>query len=314
MEPVLAPRASAILYDLLLGRNDRRPFLLPANICPIVPITFFKADIPFEFVDISSANLHIDLDQAESRLCTGEYGGLLYVHTYGDPFTPWEYFRSVKERFPGILLIDDRCLCIPDLEPNPSNAADVTLYSTGEAKFVELGFGGFAFLDRGVNYHHKTLPFDFRELEAIKNSYDHSIETGAPYSYADANWLETDSDLPLWSEYAALVRTGSQESLAQRKAINEVYSRFIPPELCLPQNYQNWRFNVKLNDNQKVLEAIFAAGLFASSHYETLVGLMGTGKASNAKQLADHVINLFNDHHYTLDMAEQTARIVLGSL
>jgi hypothetical protein len=177
-----------------------------------------------------------------------------------------------------------------------------------------LGFGGFAFLDSGVNYHHQTLSFDFRDLEALKDSYDHSIETGAPYSYIDANWLETDSDLPSWSEYAALVHTGSKESLAHCKAINDVYTHLIPPELCLPQNYQNWRFNVRLRDNQKVLDAIFAAGLFASSHYESLVGLMGTGTAPNAKQLADHVINLFNDHHYTLDMAEQTARILLGSL
>jgi hypothetical protein len=33
-----------------------------------------------------------------------------------------------------------------------------------------------------------------------------------------------------------------------------------------------------------------------------------------AGKLADEVVNLFNDTHYTLDMAEKTAKIVLGSL
>jgi hypothetical protein len=314
MQTLLAPRASAVLYDLLLSRNDRRPFLLPANICPIVPITFFKAKIPFEFVDISPDNLHIDLDQAEARLCTGGYGGLLYVHTYGDPFTPQEFFHSVRERYPNILLVDDRCLCIPDLEPDPSSAADVTLYSTGEAKFVELGFGGYAFLNSGVNLQHQRLSFDFRDLEALKNTYDRSIETGTPYSYHDTNWLETDSDLPLWSEYTVLVRDALEKSLAQRKALNEVYTQLIPSELCLAQNYQLWRFNVQVATKQKALDSIFAAGLFASSHYESLVGIMGTGSAPKAKHLADRVINLFNDRHYTLDMAEQTANIILRSL
>jgi hypothetical protein len=53
MKLIQAPRASAILYNLLVGRADSRPWLLPANICPIVPITFLKAQVPFEFVDIS---------------------------------------------------------------------------------------------------------------------------------------------------------------------------------------------------------------------------------------------------------------------
>jgi len=82
MQLIQAPRASAILYNLLVGRADSlRPWLLPANICPVVPITFLKAHIPFAFVDISPATLHMDLNQAEERIKRGEFGGLLYAHT-----------------------------------------------------------------------------------------------------------------------------------------------------------------------------------------------------------------------------------------
>jgi hypothetical protein len=67
MNIVQAPRASAILYNLLKSQDNTDPWLLPANICPIVPLTFFKAGVPFELVDISAENLHMDLEQAEGR-------------------------------------------------------------------------------------------------------------------------------------------------------------------------------------------------------------------------------------------------------
>ncbi len=57
MKTIKPPRASAILYNLLVSQKQTKPWLLPANICPIVPITFMKADVPFEFVDISSETL-----------------------------------------------------------------------------------------------------------------------------------------------------------------------------------------------------------------------------------------------------------------
>ena len=69
-----------------------------------------------------------------------------------------------------------------------------------------------------------------------------------------------------------------------------------------------------MSDKKKTLEALFNAGLFASSHYASLGGIMGPGKFPMAKRLADEVVNLFNDIHYTLEMAEKTAKIVLESL
>ena len=46
-------RASTVLYNLLRSRRDRRPFLLPANVCPIVPLTFRRAGHAFRLVDIA---------------------------------------------------------------------------------------------------------------------------------------------------------------------------------------------------------------------------------------------------------------------
>src|SRR5690349_10239983 len=41
-------RACSVLYNLLRSSGDHRPFLLPANVCPVVPLTFRKAGRPFE--------------------------------------------------------------------------------------------------------------------------------------------------------------------------------------------------------------------------------------------------------------------------
>jgi hypothetical protein len=75
-----------------------------------------------------------------------------------------------------------------------------------------------------------------------------------------------------------------------------------------------WRFNLRLAHKEAVLGRIFEAGLFASSHYQSLVGIMGEGTGTHASDLDMHVLNLFNDHHYTIEMAERTARIIVGSL
>jgi hypothetical protein len=314
MKTVLAARASAILYSLLSGKRDRHAFLLPANICSIVPITFFKAGLPFELVDISAETLHMDLELAEERIKTRKYGGLLYAHAYGDPSTPQDFFAGIKKQYPDLLIIDDRCLCIPDLAPDPSSAADVTLYSTGYGKIVDQEHAGYAYLSEGLIYQTQSLPFRRPDLEELEKNYKRCIEVHEQYIYNDSNWLQTDVDSPAWPEFAKRVHVEIESSIAHRQSINAVYNSLIPGGLRLNDPYQLWRFNLRLPNKRKTLGAIFDAGLFASSHYACLSGIMGAEMCPAAEQLADTVINLFNDTHYTLEMAEKTAKIVLGSL
>jgi hypothetical protein len=315
LRTIVAPRASAILYDLVHGRDAARPFLLPANICPIVPLTFLKAGVSIEFVDISANSLLMDLDQAETRLRLGQgkYGGLLYAHTYGDLHTPHDRFARLKERWPELLIIDDRCLCPPDFEPDDAQPSDVTLYSTGHAKIADVGFGGYAFVSDQLGVQHVALPFHQKDLVAIEADYDACVSAGKPFVYRDSAWLHTDAKLPAWQDYAGRLRKATAESVAHRQSINAVYNLLIPPELRLPDRFQLWRYSVRLADKTSALKEIFAAGLFASSHYASLVGIMGSGSGEHARALADHVVNLFNDSHYTPAMAESTARIILGN-
>ena len=311
MQIVQAPRASAILYHLLKSQGNANPWFLPANICPIVPITFFKAGIPFELVDISARTLHMDLEQVRGRLERGPYGGVLYAHTYGEPSTPDSFFRQVKSQFPNLLLVDDRCLCVPDLEPEQNMAADVALYSTGYAKVVELDFGGYAFLKENVAYKPERLPFQPEDLDAIEKGYKGAIQARAPYIYMDCDWLQTDADLPAWEAYRRNIETGLRASLEHRDTINEIYARNLPPEVQLPQGYQTWRFNLRIKNQRQVLAAIFTSGAFASSHYASLAGVMAPGDCPQARILAKEIVNLFNDHHFDPQKAELVCAVIL---
>jgi hypothetical protein len=310
MKIVQAPRASAILFSLLKSQGNANPWLLPANICPIVPITFFKAGVPFELVDISAETLHMDLEQAEDRLGRGGYGGLLYAHTYGEPSTPDEFFQNVKSRHPNLILIDDRCLCIPDLDLPQDMLADVALYSTGYAKVVELHFGGYAFIKETVQYQPEHVPFNPKAHQEIEKGYKLAVYDRIPYTYADSDWLQTDADLPAWYDYRQQIKAGLKTSLQHRGALNEIYAGRLPLERQLPPEYQTWRFNLRLKNRESVLEAIFAAGLFASSHYASLAGIMAPGRNPQAQALSKEIINLFNDHHFDPQKAGQVCAII----
>lgn len=314
MQIVQAPRASAILYSLLKSQDGAKPWLLPANICPIVPLTFFKAGVPVEFVDISAGTLHMDLGQAEGRLERGSYGGVLYAHTYGEPSTPNGFFQMVKSRYPDLMLVDDRCLCLPDLDAPQIMAVDVALYSTGYAKIVDLDFGGFAFMQEDVTCQPGSLPFNPDDHEKIEKEYKQAIQNRAPFNYRDTDWLQTDADLPAWYDYRRQIADGLKISLRHRTAINEIYADRLPLEIQLPQEYQVWRFNLRLKNKEKILEAIFASGAFASSHYASLADIMAPGRCPQAETLASEIINLFNDHHFDLQKAEQVCAVIMEKL
>ena len=137
-----ANRASAVLYGFLKSNSFKGPFLIPANVCPVVPLTMMKAGVDFDFVDIDdrhtmSENLALEMVNKK------DYDGLLFVHSYGRKFDNKEFYQSLKSLKPHLCIIDDRCLCRPELDGSLPINVDMVLYSTGYAKYVELSYGGY---------------------------------------------------------------------------------------------------------------------------------------------------------------------------
>jgi dTDP-4-amino-4,6-dideoxygalactose transaminase len=277
-----ARRASAILYGLLRATADPRPFLLPANVCPIVPETFVAAERAFELVDIDATTLAMDAPQTIERIRTNAFAGVLFVRPYGSERDPSALFTALHDVQPELLIIDDRCLCRPDVEGNTlSSSADVSLFSTGYAKFADLGEGGFAFLRDGVAF---------------------ALTSDGP------NWLDLGAPDVSWEEHKHRTIEAADASAAHKETLNAIYARTIPADVQLPQEFQQWRFNIRVPDSARLVDAAFAAGLFASRHYPA------PGNFPVAASLHAEIVNLFNDRYFTEAQARQMADLVRSHL
>lgn len=312
MRFVYENRASAILYNLLLAQPRRTAWLLPANVCPIVPLTFRKAGRSFEFVDIEEATLCMSRSDVLERLhaTPDRYGGVLFVRTYGVEEAFDDLFDELKRCSPTTLVIDDRCLCPPCLDEPASSVADGMLFSTGYAKPVDLGFGGFAWLADDIAYRRHGLRYRSEDLESLTSAIKASIARGQRFEYEDTDWLDSGAPATSIDEYRSSIRAGARESAALKSRINRVYRNGLPESICLDDRFQNWRFQILVPQKDRLLAALFDSGLFASSHYADLTGIFSEGVSPEAARLHRQVVNLFNDRYFSEDQAEQTVALV----
>jgi len=312
---VFERRACAILYNILRARSDLRPFLLPANVCPIVPVTFFEAGQPFELVDICADSLEMNRHLAQERLQASDHAGVLFVRPYGsdrDATSLFMEFRSVQS---DLCIIDDKCLCRPDAGGRSvSPVADVTLFSTGHAKYADLGIGGFAHLADGVVYRNERGLFDHNALTAVKAAYERAISHRTAFTMRAAGWLDLGEPATSWSDHRRLVGETLAAVDSHKEAINAIYERGLPAEIQLSRHFQNWRFNIRLPDATGFVRAVFAAGLFASRHYASLGGIFAKGTFPEAGRLHASIVNLFNDRNFDVPRARRMVDLVLRHL
>ncbi len=307
-------RASTVLYNLLSARDDRAVFLLPANVCPIIPMTFLKARQPFEFVDIDPATLCIDEGAVLDRWSKepSRYGGLLFVRTYGSVHDTHSFFCELRSLAPDALLIDDSCLCAASFPDTPPTFVDAQLFSTGYAKYVDIGGGGYGVLAPNTPYATSVEPCDAHAYAKLDSECKSALAHRTQFRYEHDNWLDTSAPDLSWPKYQNRVNLELRRIVPHKAEINALYSDALPPEICLPSAFQQWRFNIRVRDKQSVLRMIRDCGLFASGHYASLAGIFSSGRAPNAESLHATVVNLFNDRYFSVAQAEQLADVVRG--
>ena len=272
MQRVTGYRANKILYNFVKSNNLRGKFILPANICPDVVDTLRYAGNSLCFVDIDAHTLCLDWRRVMTM--AKEAVAVLAVHTYGieDDFN--EQFAALRAVNPNIAIIDDRCLCMPELN-KPNSTGDLVLYSMCSKKQVDLGMGGIGYVSDGRNYE---------EIMVLENAV-----------LTNETWVLDEKIL--LSKMDAVIK--------HKEKLNAIYRKNLPAAIQLPTSYQHWRFNIIVQNKEEILKAIFDAGLFASGHYVPQAD--GCTIASNLYQ---HVINLFNDFYYTEEQARRTCEII----
>lgn len=310
---VVEHRASIILYNLLRSINNDKVFLVPANACPVVICTFLKAQRKFELVDISGDTLCMDEDMIFQKLqkTPDKYAGIIFVRTYGTMACFEGTFKKIKLLNPEMILIDDRCLTIPQFELKENSNADVVLFSTGYSKYADIGWGGFAFLNNGrLNYQKNQLPYNAGDLNVLNNSLREAMSAGKKLEYNDNAWLGDTQAKIEFNAYKELVESALVGVHKIKNKLNDIYSRMLPKEIQLKREYQSWRFNILVDRKEELLGKIFKQGLFASSHYSPMIKIFQGAPAVNAECLHNKIVNLFNDFHFDEEKAEKACVII----
>lgn len=278
-------RASTVLYKVLINLSLSKKFLLPLNICPIVPDTFIKANIEFEFIDINLETLCMDENLVLDKIKNDkEISGILFVKTFGIKLNSEEFFKKIKSIDKSIFIINDMCPCIQEFNCDVNNSyADMTLFSSGYSKYIDIGYGGYGFLkdDLALNVFEdkSTTP----EFLGYKNTI-----------------LE---QIPIMQKH--------------KEKINSIYRVNLPKEIQLGEKFNIWRFSILVKNKEKILEEISKIEeLFASSHYPQIDYnyVENPIKNSNVKMIHDSIINLFNDFRFNIEKAYQVVDIINNNL
>ena len=308
MRLVTGFRASSVLYSWLICNHIEGTVILPANICETVPATYLKSGLKIKLCDIDKRNFDISEEIIKNTL-NEDVKIIHFNHTYGRKDKDQDVLiNNIKKEYPQIIIVDDRCLCEPDLDYK-GTSADMILYSTGHTKVVNIGKGGFAYISDKWDY--------IEQVEQYSNKADmmfdkhikecHKIIRSVDLNIMKSQWINFDLGMST-DEYINKLHDALPKAIEHKRIINEIYSEL---ECSLGDNYNIWRFQLFLNNPIECRYALFRNGLFCNNHFMSLGnGYFSDVTTENCNYLYTHILNLFNDFCYTEEQAEKTVRIL----
>lgn len=315
-------RASVVLYRFLIANCKNFHYLLPANVCPVVPLTFLKANVDFSFVDIDPVTHSGSYQEyLKSLEAIGtEKKGIVFVNAYGFKQKCSDFYQRVKSQHPGMVIIEDNCLCIPEtFKSEPSHFVDLELYSTGPSKYAPIAEeGGYGIYDadkwKYSNYSEYYNADENKEtFYRLKQCRLHDWT----FSYEDCNWLQfiKTKEIHNLSDEQYLKKVADQviRSMEHKKIINAIYDSNLPDGIKMDGVYHNWRYMLLLPKpvlRQRILNRLEEEGLYASPHYRSVAYMFNKQRCINAEKEAPLLLNLFNSVKYTEEMALKTTAII----
>ena len=310
---VFENRASTVLCNFLKSNHYDKPFLLPANVCPVVPLSFMKAEVKFDFIDIDETHA-MNTRECIEKIKDSSYSGILFVNAYGRAFNNEQFYAELKSVDSTFCIIDDRCLCIPDLREDSVPYVDLELYSTGYAKYAELSYGGWGIINERFRYTH----YDWKYNKEFQNEQDIYLKkcllSDKQYSWKDVPWLDSCPLQEEISTYSSKVNNLIQETIKHKEIINNIYCEYLPKELQWDLDYANWRFMIEVDNRDYVVNKIFDEKLFAGKNFPSVSMLFKGIHMRGAEQESNRIINLFNDFRVDEDFAYRICSIINSAI
>ncbi len=308
MKEMFYQRASAVLYNYLVNIDVEGIFLLPANICPIVPMVFIKANVKFEFLDVNIEDACIDINEVIELSKNTEYAGVLYVYAYGIEKNLTLEFTKLKNSNMNFIIIEDKCLCVPTFMKN--NYSDLEIFSTGYSKVIDIGFGGYGLvLNNEISENYNDV-FEISDLHVLESGYKEALKRKIKYIYSDSNWLDSRKPDISFQEYKEKVLSLVNKIIEEKTNKNTMYKNGISNKLINVEYAGIWRYNIISSKKEMLISSIFSKGYFASGHYSNVSGLFGTNKYPNTEKIESCIINLFNDKYIDEDQIQGIISII----
>ncbi|KAB4164411.1 hypothetical protein [Bacteroides uniformis] len=111
-------------------------------------------------------------------------------------------------------------------------------------------------------------------------------------------------------EYFDIIERKLPKVIAEKEKINKIYRNLLPESIQMGDDFQNWRFMIVIENRQKVLDAIFKAGLFAGTNFPS-VSYMFKGVSSPVAEVeVKHIVNLFNDFWFSEAQARKICDVI----
>lgn len=312
---VTAYRASDIIYDVAAQAHPGI-WIVPDNVCPAVPLALKFAGKDVRFVDIDPMTLCLDTDMVAELAKTEYIAGVVYVRTFGTDAFYDNDLAKLRKTLPDAILIDDLCIGIPQTDtPKKDGVSDVILFSTGYGKILDLGGGAYAFFkhDLGFNPAENLLVRQtFEDLLVMSSA---ATRTGDPifadYDFSAAHVVQKEKlHSRTWLDLSQSIKSKLPDRLVHKAKLNAIYEKSLGRFSPLANDFQNWRYHIFVQNQSQTIDALFAAGLFASSHYAPVSKLWNIPPGVVSQRIAKKIINLFNDHHFTAKQAKQAVAII----
>ena len=118
---------------------------------------------------------------------------------------------------------------------------------------------------------------------------------------ADYPWLDASNLQMTDEEYFDIIERKLPKVIAEKEKINKIYRNLLPESIQMGDDFEN---------RQKVLDAIFKAGLFAGTNFPS-VSYMFKGVSSPVAEVeVKHIVNLFNDFWFSEAQARKICDVI----